>query len=73
MRHEINIAKRCVSKLTYSTRRWLFAIKQAAGFIVFRLPLLCTNKGSLKPLPNLQPMERRWLADILLINKTILN
>jgi len=29
--------------------------------------------GSLKPLQNLQPMERRRLADILLTNKIILN
>ena len=38
----------------------------AAGDSVSGCLILCPRLGSLKPLQNLQPMERRRLADILI-------
>ena len=49
------------------------------GMIIFRLPLLNTKGRGLvfnvrlKPLTNLQPMERWRFADILLTSQTLLN
>ena len=68
-----------VRKATYPTPLPLFNSpfwQRATVPSVFRLPTVYqiqNNKASLKPLQNLQPMERRRLADIFPINKIMLN